>query len=372
MSSFLKRIVRLSAFGKVLTIILLMSLALSYAAPFVHPNTFKLLPIFGLGYPILIVCTLIFLIIWIIARSRMAILTLVVLLIGGKLHFRLLALGSEPAEIPAKEEQLHVLSYNVCLFDLYNETSGATGEKKAAIFNFLREQDPDIACFQEFYQQDKPTTFPTKDSIIKILKATDYHERFLYSPRGRRNFGVALFSKYPVITKGDVMFETTNTNNGNFCIYADIVKNQDTFRVYNVHLQSIRLNASDFSIEPDEEKVEKSTARKLIDKILIAFPARAEQARKVANHIKTSPYPTIVCGDFNDTPMSYTYNQFDQLLEDSFRETRKGIGATYIGKVPAGRIDYIFHSADLQASDFMIQKEELSDHRAISCKIFKK
>jgi endonuclease/exonuclease/phosphatase family metal-dependent hydrolase len=109
----------------------------------------------------------------------------------------------------------------------------------------------------------------------------------------------------------------------------------------------------------------------LIDKLRIAYPKRAEQARTVMEHVKTSPYPTIVCGDFNDTPMSYAYNQFNQLLIDSFRNCASGIGSTYVGKVPAGRIDYIFHTKGLQSSHFEIQEEAYSDHRAISCKIYK-
>jgi endonuclease/exonuclease/phosphatase family metal-dependent hydrolase len=114
-----------------------------------------------------------------------------------------------------------------------------------------------------------------------------------------------------------------------------------------------------------------STFRLLIDKLRVAYPKRAEQARKVAEHVQTSPYPVIVCGDFNDTPMSYSYNQFDKFLKDSYRQCAFGIGSTYVGKVPAGRIDYIFHSEELHSADFKIQEKSFSDHRAISCKIFK-
>jgi len=109
----------------------------------------------------------------------------------------------------------------------------------------------------------------------------------------------------------------------------------------------------------------------LIDKLRIAYPKRAEQARTVMEHVKTSPYPTIVCGDFNDTPMSYAYNQFNQLLIDAFRNCSSGIGTTYVGKVPAGRIDYIFHSKNLHSANFSIQNEVYSDHRAINCIIWK-
>jgi endonuclease/exonuclease/phosphatase (EEP) superfamily protein YafD len=98
-----------------------------------------------------------------------------------------------------------------------------------------------------------------------------------------------------------------------------------------------------------------------------AFEKRADQARRVVEHLKTSPYPVIVCGDFNDTPMSYTYNQFQLLLLDAFRQSGLGLGSTYVGKLPAGRIDYLFYSAMLSVSHFKIQKQTRSDHRAVSC-----
>jgi endonuclease/exonuclease/phosphatase family metal-dependent hydrolase len=101
------------------------------------------------------------------------------------------------------------------------------------------------------------------------------------------------------------------------------------------------------------------------------FPKRAYQAQRVMEHVETSPYPVIVCGDFNDTPLSYTYNQFNKSLIDAFRNCSSGIGPTYIGRVPAGRIDYIFHSKSLNSMEFKIQEGEYSDHRAVSCRIFK-
>jgi len=108
-----------------------------------------------------------------------------------------------------------------------------------------------------------------------------------------------------------------------------------------------------------------------MDKLRIAYPKRAEQARKVVEHMEQSPYEVVVCGDFNDTPLSYTYNTFFSHFTDAFRNASSGIGVTYAGKVPAGRIDYIFHSRDLHSGDFEIQSEVHSDHRAISCKIWK-
>ena len=369
-----KKLMRFSSLFKLLTFICLVGLLLAYLSPFVHPNTFKLLPFFGLAYPIILLFTLLFLVIWIVVRSRMSILILFVLLIGGKLHFRMIALGSDPGDQPELSEQLHVLSYNVRLFDLYTSTNENRTVNRDRIFSYLKEVDPDILCFQEFYHQDKPTKFVTRDSIIQLLQIRDYHERYAHKLRGRQNFGVAILSKYPIISKGDVIFETQSENDFNYCIFSDIVKNKDTFRIYNVHLQSIRLQNDEYALfeQGEEQKADKSTVRLLVDKLLIAYPKRAQQARRVMEHIVTSPYPTIVCGDFNDTPMSYTYHQFNKKLIDSYRNTSIGIGATYAGRVPAGRIDYIFHSKDLESAGFTIQKETFSDHRAINTRIYRK
>lgn len=247
-------------------------------------------------------------------------------------------------------------------------------ETRNRIFQFLRNENPDVVCFQEFYSQDKPTRFETMDSLFQVMGTKIYHQRSAYKRIARQNFGIAMFSKYPMIAKGDVMFETQGSQDFNYCIYADIVKDQDTFRIYDVHLQSIKLQSDYYSAQtndPTSNLTQESAIRLIYRKLQSAYVKRADQARRVVNHIKTSPYPTIVCGDFNDTPMSYTYNQFDRVLTDAFRNTSTGIGVTYVGKMPAGRIDYIFHSPELASNNFKIQQEVLSDHRAISCIISK-
>lgn len=345
---------------------------MAYSSAYIHPDTLKILPFFGLGYPIIILLNLLILIFWTFARSRWAIYTLFLILLGGKLHFRTLALALSKDK--KKSNELKILSYNVRLFDVYNPDLEAGLETRNQIFQFLRNEKPDVVCFQEFYSQDKPTRFETMDSLFQVMGTNIYHQRSAYKRIARQNFGIAMFSKYPMIAKGDVMFETQGVEDFNYCIYADITKNQDTFRIYDVHLQSIKLQSDYYSNQandPTSNLTEESAIRLIYRKLQSAYVKRADQARRVVNHIRTSPYPTIVCGDFNDTPMSYTYNQFDRILIDAFRNSSKGIGGTYVGKMPAGRIDFIFHSPELASNDFRIQKEVLSDHRAISCIISK-
>jgi endonuclease/exonuclease/phosphatase family metal-dependent hydrolase len=373
MGKFLKALLRFSFYVKVITFICLVLLLLAYLCPFIHPGTFWPLPFFGLAYPIILALTLLLLIYWILARSGWSILVLVVLLIGGKLHFRMLAMGTEKQEIPEGSEPFHIMSYNVRLFDRYSSAEDPTQNNRLSIFKYIQEENPDIICFQEFYHQDKPTSFPTRDTLIKLLGIKDFHERYSHKLKGRQNFGIATLSKYPMISKGDVRIEGSEIDD-NYCIYTDIVKNSDTIRVYNVHLQSIKFKKADYALfagEVNTMEKSKSAVGFLIEKLRTAYPKRADQALIVMEHMKTSPYPVVVCGDFNDTPMSYSYNQFNQELIDAFRNTRKGVGSTYVGRIPAGRIDYIFHSPDLFSTNFKIQKEIYSDHRAISCEIYR-
>ena len=357
---------------KLATALSLVGLLLSYLAPYIHPATIPSLPFFGLTYPIFLALTLIWLVLWSVFRSKWAIYCLVVLLIGGKLHFRNFSMLS-PAPEFKQEDGLKVLSYNVRLFDLFNPSFNDALASRNQIFDFIRSQEPDVLCLQEFYRQDKPTNFEVMDSLNLIMKTRDYHERSAHKRRTRENYGIAMFSKHPMIARGDVMFETQGVQDFNYCIFADIVKGLDTFRIYNVHLQSIRLH-TDPHIEGEEVQTygSKKGAIAVYRKLRSAFEKRADQARRVVEHLKTSPYPVIVCGDFNDTPMSYTYNQFQLALLDAFSGSGKGLGTTYVGRLPAGRIDYLFYSPLLNASLFQIQKQTRSDHRAISCVFHKK
>ena len=368
MIQFLKRVLSLRTILVFATILSTASLILAYLSPFVHPNTFSYLPFFGLGYILILATAIICLIFWLILKSKWSLFVLFIIVLGGKLHFRTFALGSNET-VP--ENHLSVMSYNVRLFDLYNKNWNDAISTRNEIFSYIAQRNCDITCFQEFYHQDKPTKFETRDSLIKLLDTHSIHERYAHKNKGRQNFGVTILSKYPMIERGNVNF-SINENNYNYCIYADIVKNKDTFRIYNVHLQSIKLGKNEHAIFEDlSNNNNANQSMLLVNKIRKAFPIRANQAEKIIEHIDNSPYPAIVCGDFNDTPMSYVYNQFSTKLTDVFRNSGKGIGVTYAGKIPAGRIDYIFHSKLLHSSEFNIQKKELSDHLAVDCKIFK-
>lgn len=362
-----RRLIAMHPVLKITSLFLVLCLLLAYLSPYVHPETMPLIPFFGLGYPIIVSLFILFTIPWFFISKRWTIFMLAVLVLGGKLHFRTLSVGG--GDDPGNAVTIKVMSYNVHLFDVYNSEPKKAEESRQKILKFLQKEQPDILCFQEFYQQDAPTAFVTKDTIAPLLKLPYYHERYAHRQIGRQNFGIALFSKFPIIKKGEVVLGK-NPQTSNYCIYVDFVKNADTLRVYNVHLQSIRLAADDKAALYQKES--QTSFLSVLRKIGRAFPVRASQAETISDHIKKSPYPVIVCGDFNDTPMSYTYNQFNRNLVDAFRNCRFGIGKTYAGSLPAGRIDYIFHSWRIGSTDFKVHPEALSDHYAISCKLFVK
>lgn len=366
MGDKLKKILRFSNLVRIGTIILIVSLLIAYATPFIHPENLWILPFFGLAYPVLVFIAAITFIYWLLFRSvKWSIAVLLTVAIGYSYLFRLFAYG-EVNELPATAEtSIKVLSNNVQIFDLYDENREKKYTTRDSIFNYSILENADVVCFQEFYNKDNPTDFQTADLFKTKFSAVDYHQRYIYKKTGRQHFGVALFSRLPVIAKGDVIFETEDETNYNFCIYADVVKNKDTFRIYNVHLQSFRIS----KIEDDTVKTD--MVKSLVKKLKTAYPKRADQALRVNEHIQNSPYPVIVCGDFNDTPTSFVYNQFQEHLTDAFLSCGSGIGSTYVGKLPAGRIDYIFHSPELISTNFVVQKRPFSDHRAISCVVSK-
>ena len=171
---------------------------------------------------------------------------------------------------------------------------------------------------------------------------------------------MATYSKFPVFNKGTVSISGERTNN--VCIYSDIVIGEDSIRVYNAHL------ASNWFQKEDYEFLDRPTvegAESIIERLKVSFFKRAKQVKAIKAHMNTSPYPIILCGDFNDTPTSFTYKQLSEGLNDSFANAGLGIGQTYNGKFPALRIDYILYSPELEIVNFKTSEVSLSDHYPI-------
>jgi endonuclease/exonuclease/phosphatase family metal-dependent hydrolase len=186
-------------------------------------------------------------------------------------------------------------------------------------------------------------------------------------------YGNATFSIYPIVNTGSIRFRNTIYN---ISIFSDIKVGEDTIRVYNNHLQSIYFNSANYrfldnpKIPYDNQQLDE--IRDISVRLKDAFEIRAEQADTIAAHIAGCPYRVIVCGDFNDTPASYTYYRISEGMTDAFARAGWGSGRTYIGKFPSFRIDYILHSEEFESLFFTRKKVRLSDHFPIISYLQKK
>lgn len=168
------------------------------------------------------------------------------------------------------------------------------------------------------------------------------------------------------------MHEIRFENSGNMAISTDIIIEKDTVRIFNVHLQSYNIDPKKYSIIESpgiDQEQDLKEVRNIGKKLKHAFIARANQVHKVREKVEESPYPVIICGDFNDTPVSYAYQTMRGDLTDAFMNSGRGFGRTYIGKLPSFRIDNIFHSDEFESYNFKTYGFKMSDHLPISCSL---
>lgn len=313
-----------------------------------------------------------FLVWWFLFRRKRMLLSGALLVLGyGHVKDHVQFFGRSGPEQPTVQE-MKVLSYNVRLFDLYNWSHNK--EARDRIFVMLHREDPSILCMQEFYNHErgKDDGFITKDSLMARWRFTDCHDVYTAHSRYGHHMGIATFSAYPIVKKGVIHFPDDLNN---LCIWSDLVIKQDTVRVYNAHLASIRFGDEDYrfmkDLAPDTDSDSlASGGKRIAGRLKNAFIRRTTEVETIVRHMRKSPHPILYCGDLNDTPMSWGYHHLRDLdLEDAFVESGSGIGHTYIGAFPSFRIDHILHSGALTSWDFNTVADELSDHRAITCRV---
>jgi endonuclease/exonuclease/phosphatase family metal-dependent hydrolase len=339
-------------------------LILAYIGTHVSPNTWTFPAFFGLSYEIWLMIAIAFMVFWIFVKRWMILISLTTILIGFNhlRHYVAITLWDTQISEPVK-----IMSYNVHIFDFFDTDKRM--DNRTSIFTFLEKEDPGIVCFQEFFQHEGARDFVTRDTILKILDAPYYHERYTHDMAFQRYFGTITISKYPIVDMGEIPFDNDPNN---FCIYTDIDIDGKIVRVFNAHMGSIRFQNPDYGFfggEGDGKYVDRGDEQQIYDRLEQAFKKRAIQAERVAEEIANSPHPVIFCSDLNDTPVSYSYRQFSRLLDDAFVNSGNGLGTTYIGEMPSNRIDYIFHSPELISSEFMTHPVDFSDHHPISCLI---
>jgi endonuclease/exonuclease/phosphatase family metal-dependent hydrolase len=349
-----------------INIFFILLLLLTYLAPFINPESAFIPAMLGLFYPMLLIINILFAVFWLLRFKYFFLFSLVTMLLGWGILTRNISFSSKPP-VQDPGSSFKFLSYNVRLFDQFKWIEGQDYFTRDAIFSFISQESPDIVSFQEFFHGSSDY-FPTIPPFLQLQKANHYHVDYVKEVAGKKHYGLATFSRFPIINKGKILFPNSTSNSG---IYSDIVIDRDTVRVFNVHLESIRLSVNDYKfvtefIDPGMQP-QSSSSSIILGKFRRAFEKRADQATIVAEYIEQSPYPVIVSGDFNDTPISHVYHKISSGLKDAFLESGFGFGSTYSGSIPFIRIDYILHSERLYASGFQKHKVQYSDHFPVSC-----
>ena len=326
------------------TVALILSgmLLLSYLSVLVNPAKAWFFTIFGLLFVPLFLLTLFFFF-WALARrSRMSGLLLVMLLpavflIGKYYQFR--------APEAEREPTLKVVSYNVGLF-----VHGKKGEKRLALADsvaaFLRGTDADIICLQEFFLPNTLNLEAWFHSRFPGYRA-DYY--VLTGESGHA--GNVTLSRLPVLYKGKIDFEKST----NLALHTDIRLDSTVLRFYNCHFESYNISLSNLvkkkgAVEETERKMRRSIGE------------RPKQVSAVLENIEKAPGQALVAGDFNDTPLSYTYFRLLRGRKDAFVRAGRGFGSTYSSLWPLLRIDYQLYPKALEAVSYSIDRVPYSDH----------
>lgn len=248
------------------------------------------------------------------------------------------------------------MSYNVKVFNVYNHLQGKDSINAKSIIQQVVEDSSDIKCLQEFFCEDDSKVFNT---IERIRQNKKYHYAIIPPKKKRKNyFGIAIFSKFPIVRAAEIPFPKSK-NRGQF---ADILIRKDTIRIYNVHLQSMSIDEEKmFGNETYEEL--KKTYNSVFSRMRRGFYQRAVQTDLLIRHISQSPYPVILVGDFNDTPYSYTYTSFKNILQNAFEKAGTGFDFSYNGKMFFLRIDNQFFSKKIKIHYFETDRKfTYSDH----------
>lgn len=354
------------SFLLVLTVALM--LVGSVATIYINPSTLHVLAFASFLSPVLWVLNLV-IFTWLVFRGKLLLIVpLIALAITWQNWSNTFQIkGNTTSDTATLDMPVKIMSYNTRMFDYYKHSGlpGAPGK----IFDFINSKEPDIICFQEYFTSHRRDGYSPRAIAAKLRNYNYRQVEYLRRQPGGTGYGMATFSKHPIINGGTIQFE----NSLNLVIYSDININGTVVRVYNVHLESIGFQEDDLnlldSLDLTISERDRAGLRNIGQKLMRAIGPRAEQAKILAKHVQKSPYPVIIAGDFNDTPISYVYRISRGSLKDAFRESGSGFGGTYNGRLPSFRIDYLFHSPEFDSYNFKVLPLLFSDHFPIMATI---
>lgn len=329
-------------------------MVLSYLSLYVNPAKAWFMTVFGLLFIFFVLANLVLLLWAVKRRSKAFVIPFLALLPSVFLLCRYVQFNGPGT--PDEEDSVRIVSYNLGGFSQYPEHSRIhdLSECRDSVLSFLRRTDADIICLQEFHS-DKGIS--VKDMLQDVMAGYDVEYFTAVDELGYK--GNVILSRFPVIRKDKFDFDDSS----NLALYVDIDTGDDVVRVYNCHFESYSISVPRLlkgMADKDEEMMQEAEK-----KIRTSITRRPEQVDIVLNDIKNSPVESIVTGDFNDTPMSYTYTRLKQGRKDSFIEAGRGLGGTYSVLWPFVRIDYVLFPKRYDAVYHKVQRVRFSDHYPI-------
>ena len=353
--------------GKLLGIILLginaivaLMMFLSAYSPSIDPHAHPVASCMGLFFPIFLLANVLFLIFWLLVYRKFMLFPLLALIgCWGSIrtYFPINGWGED---VP--EGAIKILSYNTRAF---GEKKPHTKERPNDVLTYLQNSDADIICLQEYIFGGKLK----KKDIDYALR--DYRYKH-YQVLGKGLNGLGCYSRYPILSATPILYK--GTRNGSVAYRIKV--GNDTLLVINNHLESNKILKSD--VETYQEMMDAPSkqnllagVRKLWGKMAKATSVRAKQADILVETLRDSKEKSVVlCGDFNDTPISYTHHVLSDELQDAFVETGNGLGVSYNKDRLYVRIDHILVSKNLKVYDCTVDNTiQASDHYPVWCYI---
>ena len=370
------------------TVVLGLLLMLAGFVPSISPATNSWLPLLGLAFPVLFLLTLLAFLYWVIQRKWRSLFALSCLLLNlGPMSLYVqwndtkeketalqIKKESLDKEINVGTQSLKVISYNAQLFGLYQDETSVSivnTEYMPAMDSFLqvmKSQNADVVCLQEVYAKSGGLK-----ALARFLKAEgNFEYSQTYTLSERRPYGMIVLSKHKIKRWQPISF---GPNTGNMAMWVDIeildeaaARKKSRIRIYNLHLQSFRFAKKDYAVmqkQTKQQAIDIEGSKGIITRLRLGYQHRAEQVDLVKENMIACDFPKIICGDFNDIPVSYTYRQLCAGMKDVFSEAGRGIETTYKGSMPSFRIDYILFDNPMRAISYNSISEVPSDHKLI-------
>lgn len=342
-----------------IAVLFALALIMGIFAGDLDPREHPIFAFFGLAYPYMLLINVIFIAWWLISKKYIfAIFTLVIIFLGYRpLKATISFFGDKGGDVKVPNS-IRVMTYNVHSFQPFDDKK--TESVKEKMLQVVKDQNPDVVCFQEFYTRFKGK-FDIVDSLKKQLNIKNVY--FVESSKNEYEAnGLATFSKYPIVKQGEIDF--LNGLAGNMCIYTDINVDGKILRVFNVHFQSISFQPQDYKYldQVKDMKTKVTPSKRILRMLKKAFEKRSGQVDIMKKQMEGCQTPYLIAGDFNDTPASYVVTQITKGLNNAFIKEGVGLGKTYNGKFPNFQIDYIATSKQLEVLNYNITEAKLSDH----------